>query len=72
MAFIAPEEIPIGSILEVNMELPDGKDPIVCLAKVVWVKPTEEVDRYEIGICFLDLTGSERTRINYFVREEKE
>ncbi len=72
VAFIAPEEIPIGSILEVNMELPDGKDPIVCLAKVVWVKPTEEVDRYEIGICFLDLTGSERTRINYFVREEKE
>jgi len=72
IAFTAPEDIPVGSIIEVNMELPDGKDPIICLAKVVRAKASGDHDKYEIGICFLDLTGRERTRINYFVREEKE
>jgi type II secretory ATPase GspE/PulE/Tfp pilus assembly ATPase PilB-like protein len=69
IAFLASEFIPVGSILELNMDLPDGKGPFRCLAKVVRSK--EKEGKYEIGVCFLDLTGSERARLDSFVKERK-
>lgn len=69
IAFLISEFIPVGSILELNMDLPDGKGPFRCLAKVVQSK--EKEGRYEIGACFLDLTGSERARLDSFVKERK-
>ena len=70
IAFIFSESIAVGSMLELTLELPDGKEAISCLAKVVWAKEIEPYKSYEMGICFLDLTGGERTRINSFVVEE--
>lgn len=35
LLFYADEPLPIGSILELNLELPDGKEPIECLARIV-------------------------------------
>lgn len=68
VAFIAIESIPVGAIIEVQLNLPDDKAPLNCFAKVLWVKQLD--GSYEAGICFLDLTGSERTRVNAFVTKE--
>jgi len=70
ISFVSREELPNNSMLELTIEVPDGKDPIVCFAKVSWVKNQASKSGYEVGICFLDLTGAERVRIEHFVEEE--
>jgi hypothetical protein len=60
------EPLPIGSILELKLELPSESDSIECLARVVRVETTAEKG-YLIGVCFLDLSGAERSRLNKYV-----
>ncbi|MCM8796250.1 MAG: Flp pilus assembly complex ATPase component TadA, partial [Candidatus Omnitrophica bacterium] len=70
LAFYTNEPLPIGSILELNLELPDGKENIECLARVVRIDEIEEEKKYNIAVCFLDITGAERTRLNKYVERE--
>ncbi|MBN2119660.1 MAG: Flp pilus assembly complex ATPase component TadA [Candidatus Omnitrophica bacterium] len=69
IAFLAPEALANDSILEIHLDLPDGKEPLRCLGKVVWVKKIDSGD-YEIGLSFLDLTSGERRRVNRYVTKE--
>jgi len=71
LAFPSSEYLNPGIILQLKIELPDGNPPIESLAKVVWTKEISSRERYEVGVCFLDLTGSERTRLAKYVEEEK-
>jgi hypothetical protein len=70
LLFYADEPLPIGSILELNLELPDGKEPIECLARTVRIDEMEEEKKYNIAVCFLDITGAERTRLNKYTETE--
>jgi len=70
LLFYADEPLPIGSILELNLELPDGKEPIECLARTVRIDEIEEEKNYNIAVCFLDITGAERTRLNKYTETE--
>ena len=70
LLFYADEPLPIGSILELNLELPDGKEPIECLGRIVHIDEIEEEKNYNIAVCFLDITGAERTRLNKYVETE--
>lgn len=70
LLFVASEAIPLGSILELKIELPDGKPSIECLSRVVRVSEIEAEKRYDTGVCFLDLGGADRARLNKFVEEE--
>ncbi len=62
--FIADEPYALGSFLELKIELLDRKAPIECLARIVRATENTLGERYEIAACFLDLTSSERNRIN--------
>ena len=66
IAFTCSEDLDMGAVLSLEIELPDGKGPIKCLGKVSW-KDKLAVEFYDIGLCFLDLTGAERTRILQYV-----
>ncbi|MCM8781052.1 MAG: Flp pilus assembly complex ATPase component TadA [Candidatus Omnitrophica bacterium] len=65
LLFISDEPIALASVLELNIELPDGKEPIQCLARVVRI---EEINnRYDVGVCFLDITAADKARLNKYV-----
>ncbi|MBN1872376.1 MAG: Flp pilus assembly complex ATPase component TadA [Candidatus Omnitrophica bacterium] len=72
MLFVSREPIKTGSIVELRLELPDGKKPVECLAKVVRVEEREPNLSYDIAVCFLDITGSSRVRLDKFVASERE
>jgi len=70
LVFIAHEQLKISSVLELEVELPKIKEPVHCLARTVRVMETEKENRYEIAICFLDLSGSDRAKLDQYVKEE--
>ena len=69
--FIANELLPLGTILELKIELPGGEKPVECLARVVRMEEVELEKVYYIGACFLDLTGADRARLDRYVEKEK-
>ncbi|MBN3039794.1 MAG: PilZ domain-containing protein, partial [Candidatus Omnitrophica bacterium] len=71
LAFVAAEDLKTNSLLDLQIDLPDKKEPIRCLSKVIWTKKIDD-EHFDIGICFLDLTGGERSRLNKYVTEELE
>jgi type II secretory ATPase GspE/PulE/Tfp pilus assembly ATPase PilB-like protein len=66
IACVIPEEVPVGTFLDLQIDLPDGGNPIRCLGKVARIKKLDSGE-YEAGVCFLDLTGGERNRLNKYV-----
>jgi type II secretory ATPase GspE/PulE/Tfp pilus assembly ATPase PilB-like protein len=69
LLFVSNVPLRMDSILEIRLELPDEKAPVECLGRVVRV--TEKVlDRtYDIGICFLDIRGADRTRLKTLCKD---
>lgn len=68
--FVCEKPIAVGSFLELTVELPDSQPPVKCLAKVLRAEEIGENDHYDIGVCFLDISGSERMRLNKYTEEE--
>ncbi|MBN1913185.1 MAG: Flp pilus assembly complex ATPase component TadA [Candidatus Omnitrophica bacterium] len=69
LLFIADEPLALGAILEINVEIP-GEQPIQCLAKIVRAEESQGGKRFDVAVCFLDLTGAERKRLNKYVEGE--
>jgi len=65
--FVSDESLSVGSILELKIELPDGKEPIESMARVVRVEEKEEGKHYDVAVCFLDITSAERVRLNKYI-----
>ena len=65
LAFFISEELKPGTIIEIEIDLADGRPPIRCLSKVVWSKNVGSGE-YEVGVCFLDLTSGERARLKRY------
>ncbi len=71
LRFVTKESLPLGTILELKIELPEDKH-IECLARVVREEEIENERLYEMAVCFLDLSASNRTRLDKFVIKEAE
>jgi Tfp pilus assembly pilus retraction ATPase PilT len=69
LLFFGSEPIQAGSVVELDLELPDGPDPISCLARVVRVEEIDPDKKYHIAAHFLDITSGDKARINKFVLE---
>ncbi len=72
VALIAGGHHPLGTILELKIDLPDAKGPITCLAKVMRVEELESNKAYMTAVCFLDLPSAQRVRLNKYIEEELE
>lgn len=73
LLFFSHEMLAIGSILELSLELLGGdQDSIECLARVARVEEMGKEGKYNIAVCFLDITGAQRARLNKFVEQELE
>ncbi len=63
--YLTPED----SILELKIDLPSDKESIQCLAKVVRVE--KDLPRcFYVAVCFLDIAGADRKRIDKFTKKE--
>jgi Tfp pilus assembly pilus retraction ATPase PilT len=69
LLFISHEALALGSILELDIELPDGDTSLKCLCRVVRVEELDVERAYEIAVYFLDISGAERVRLNKYVQE---
>jgi type IV pilus assembly protein PilB len=69
LVFAADDSLAIGTILELKIDIPDGEQPIECLARVVRIDEARH-EKYNIAVCFLDITGGQRTRLDQYVETE--
>ncbi|MFH1678011.1 MAG: ATPase, T2SS/T4P/T4SS family, partial [Candidatus Omnitrophota bacterium] len=69
LLFASGESIPVSSILELTIELPD-EEVIECLARVLRVREIEINKRYDIAVCFLDITSAQRARLDRYVENK--
>ena len=72
LIFISKESIPTGSILELKLEIPDGHSPLTCLGRIIREEEAENGKAYKLAVCYLDLSASNRSRIDKFVESEIE
>jgi len=67
LVFFAEQSFPAGAVLELRIDLPDTGEPINCLARVIRVDELEENSKYDVAVCFLDLTGGQRRSLDKYV-----
>ena len=70
LAFYIKENIPPQSLVEVTLQLPDQKEPIVCLAEVVRSRIVEHTYFRDTALNFLDLSSHDRQVLDKFVKKE--
>ncbi|MDD5454527.1 MAG: PilZ domain-containing protein [Candidatus Ratteibacteria bacterium] len=68
--FIAFQELPPGTVLNIDLELLDAENPINCLVKVVRTKKIEKDKTYEIGAAFLGFSVAEKARLLRYLKGE--
>ena len=66
------EKIPLQTMLEINILLPDNNGPLLGLVKVVWQKEEMTQDKsgrsyYETGVGYIKLGFQNRKRIAQFI-----
>ncbi|MFH1062058.1 MAG: PilZ domain-containing protein [Candidatus Omnitrophota bacterium] len=72
LLFKAEQSYDKGTILDLELELPEGIENIKCLARVIRCdKIGQEERQYNVAACFLDLPNSERSRINDYINQQK-
>jgi len=69
LLFISRETLVFGSVLELNVDLPVNQETVQCLARVVRVSESDNKGIFEIGVCFLDLTGAQRAKLEQYVEK---
>jgi hypothetical protein len=71
LAFYLKEGVASGSILELKIDVPNQKEPLRCLAKVVRHQSVEGTPFYETAVCFLDVSARDRQLLDKYVEKEK-
>lgn len=70
LRFVSNFLIPIGTFLDVKMQLEDGRKGIDCLAKVCRVEKNSTENIYTIVTVFLDISSANRVAINKYVEQK--
>ncbi len=68
LLFVSNNPLPLGAILEVKVGLLDEGKPMKCLARVVRVEERVTDNIYNIAVCFLDMSGVERNRLDKYIQ----
>lgn len=68
MSFVSKVLLPAGSILDIRINIGKENQIIQCLAKVSRIEEDSLSNVYTIVCYYLDISSSDRTLINYFVK----
>ncbi|MBI4336177.1 MAG: PilZ domain-containing protein [Candidatus Omnitrophica bacterium] len=66
-AFICDENLPVNSMLEVDIYMPPLKDFITVMASVVWVSKIKDTERFVVGVRFTAMDQEEKMRLNSYI-----
>ena len=73
--FIGDTGFPVGTVLEVQMQLPMTTKPLTVMARVVWLRGGTGGKMAEHGVEFIDLTPPARQQIaqatEFFLRRRE-
>lgn len=67
--FNTPQQLNIGAIINVIMELPDEDEKINSQCRVIRAYEVERDIKYEIAVCFIDLSVSAKKILNSKIRK---
>lgn len=69
LVFVSNDPLPLGAILELRISLLDEDKPMQCLARVVRVEERVTDNIYNIAVCFLDVSGVDRNRLDKYIQD---
>jgi type II secretory ATPase GspE/PulE/Tfp pilus assembly ATPase PilB-like protein len=70
LLFFSDEPLAINSILELKIELPESDKMLECLSKVIRIEDLESEHGFYVAVCFMDLSGHDRLRLNKHVESQ--
>ncbi len=70
LSLLTNQKFEKNSILRLSIELPDSKDPVECLSRIVRIDKSQDGSCYDAAICFLDLSGKDRLKLEHFISKE--
>lgn len=68
------EALPIGSLVDLALHLPDAPEPIAVRGVVRWTRAYQEDDAVSagVGVQFLDIQGDDEARLTWFAARVRE
>ena len=70
LRFLAKDILPLDTLLGLQIQLPDSKKRISCLAKICRLEEDSREHIFAVVNYYLDLTSSDRAAISRFVKHE--
>jgi len=71
LLFVSNEQMPLGSIVELKIALPDSSERIECLARVIRIEQKLGEENYNVAVCFLDITSAQRALLDAYIKNEE-
>ncbi len=66
--FVTGYTLPVGTILEIKLQIEKGEKSIDCLAKICRVEEDSVSALFNLAAYFLDISSADRVRLDQFVR----
>ncbi len=66
--FVTGYTLPVGTILELKLQLQKGEKSIDCLGKICRVEEDSLSALFNLAAYFLDISSADRARLDNFVR----
>lgn len=58
------ESLPVGSTVQISINLPQFRQPVTSIARVVWTKKLKSAKMYECGLQFIEIEDMLRSKID--------
>ena len=68
ICLITEEPLDVSANLQLQINFPDLKKPVFTLGRVAWLKQVAKMNRYEVGVEFVNIEASLRALIDGDVR----
>ena len=68
---LSPKLFPVGSRLRLDLDIGTLADRLPALGRVVWVEQFPEIDRWQVGVEFSELSDSVRSRLREIVAQQR-
>ncbi len=71
LRFVSGYTLPVGTIIDVRIQLAGAEKSIDCLARVCRVEDDSLSAMFNIVVYYLDIPSADRVRIDHFVQEQR-
>ena len=68
---LSPKLFPVGSRLRIALDPGTLADRLAALGRVVWVEQFPELDRWQVGVEFSELSDNVRSRLREIIAHQR-